>query len=270
MKRSTYNFYIFSSRFCIQCCKNMEREELKQCPSMKHFNVMSIRHIWGSEKTVIQGAAVVGDVSLCLYSTCLHVYVVYIFISFFLKLLSYVYCFCFVFLWFCVQVRYDSLLFYTSMLISHVSVVKSISVRLYDLTCDIMTQAFSLVSTFAQQPVAQETNSDKYENLTISFSFLLQMTIGQREKIGHRGLKFSFYCQKTFKKNTHFLLLRAGRKAVGHLSWVHWWEEQPHNNKYCLLLHWPSFYSAIIFLCLLLSALLSHFFPLPPVLIIYL
>lgn len=55
------------------------------------------------------------------------------------------------------------ILFYTSMLISHVSVVKSISVRLYDLTCDIMTQDFSLVSIFAQQPVAQETNSDNLQ-----------------------------------------------------------------------------------------------------------
>lgn len=105
---------------------------------------------------VIQGAAIDGDVSLYLYSTCLHIYFIYLIVILCLLLL-----FRFPSLILCS--RYDSVLFYTSMLISYVSVVKSISVRLYDLTCDIMTQDFSLVSTFAQQPVAQETNSDNLQ-----------------------------------------------------------------------------------------------------------
>lgn len=68
-------------------------------------------------------------VSHCTYIVCVFIYMwyIYLFISIsFFSLLSYVYCFCFVFLlWVCVQVRYDSVLFYTSMLISLVSVVKS-------------------------------------------------------------------------------------------------------------------------------------------------
>lgn len=57
------------------------------------------------------------------------------------------------------------------------------------------------------------------------------------------------------RKKIQFSLIRAGREADGHQSWVQWWEEQPHNNKYSLLIAFgnhfslsPSFCSPFTFL----------------------
>lgn len=65
-----------------------------------------------------------------------------------------------------------------------------------------------------------------------------------------------FFCFVFFlRKKIHFSLIRAGREADGHQSWVQWWEGQPHNNKYSLLIAFgnhfslsPSFCSPFTFL----------------------
>lgn len=72
---------------------------------------------------------------------------------------------------------------------------------------------------------------------------------------------FFFHCQQldlefkvkshgsffVFRKKIHFSL-RAGREAVGHQSWVQWWEGQPHNNKYSLLIAFGNHFSVSFFL----------------------